>query len=161
MAKSCSIEGCENPHTARGWCGMHCERWRRYGDPLVLVGKGRPTTDALERFWSKVVSTDDCWLWTAKGVDLNGYAKFWMPTKTWRAHRFAYEEFVGPIPEGMVLDHICHTNSDCAGGPSCLHRRCVNPAHLEPVPSVANLHRRARRWTGTSQLGANYRREIG
>ncbi|MGD9880390.1 MAG: HNH endonuclease [Dehalococcoidia bacterium] len=58
------------------------------------------------------------------------------------AHRWAYEHFIGPIPDGMGLDHLCHTaDKSCRGGRECLHRRCVNPAHLEPVTSVINLHR--------------------
>jgi len=51
---------------------------------------------------------------------------------TWRcalAHRLAYEELVGPIPDGLVLDHLCRV------------RRCVNPAHLEPVTILENLMR--------------------
>lgn len=45
------------------------------------------------------------------------------------AHRFSYEILVGPIPEGMELDHLCK------------NRRCVNPAHLEPVTHHENLIR--------------------
>lgn len=55
------------------------------------------------------------------------------------AHRANYELKVGPIPEGMTLDHECHNaDSTCAGGPSCLHRRCVNPKHLAPKTRQAN-----------------------
>src|SRR5690349_5100392 len=44
------------------------------------------------------------------------------------AHRVAYELLVGAIPDGMTVDHVCHNRSTtCLGGPSCLHRRCVNP----------------------------------
>jgi hypothetical protein len=46
-----------------------------------------------------------------------------------RAHRFAYELLVGPIPEGLVIDHLCR------------NRRCVNPAHLEPVTAEENWRR--------------------
>lgn len=56
------------------------------------------------------------------------------------AHRAAYEHFVGPIPEGMDLDHLCHNaDSSCPGGPTCLHRRCVNPDHLAPKTRRRNL----------------------
>lgn len=48
---------------------------------------------------------------------------------TARAHRAVYETFVGDIPDGMVLDHLCRTPS------------CVNPDHLEPVPQGENLRR--------------------
>lgn len=60
------------------------------------------------------------------------------------AHRWSYQKLVGPIPEGMVLDHKCHNDTDCLGGTTCPHRACVNPAHVEPktiAENVANSHR--------------------
>jgi hypothetical protein len=57
------------------------------------------------------------------------------------AHRALYEDLHGPAP-GQVIDHRCHTDdATCPGGPTCLHRRCVNPAHLEPVTNGENLRR--------------------
>lgn len=47
----------------------------------------------------------------------------------WYAHRLAYEGLVGPIPEGLQIDHLCRV------------RNCVNPEHLEPVTSRENTMR--------------------
>ena len=58
-----------------------------------------------------------------------GYGQFWDGTRLVRAHRFAYEQIVGPIPDGLQLDHLCRVRS------------CVNPAHLEPVTCQVNLLR--------------------
>lgn len=80
------------------------------------------------RFWSKVEVTDGCWLWTGCQVQ-NGYGQFRFDGRTGLAHRWAYEHFVGPIPDGLDLDHLCRV------------RHCVNPAHLEPVTRAENLHR--------------------
>ena len=84
-----------------------------------------------ERFWTKVHKTDTCWLWTG-GIS-HGYGSFDLPgVGRWRAvraHRFAYEALVGPIPEGMVIDHLCRVKA------------CVNPDHLEPVTQRTNLLR--------------------
>jgi len=88
-----------------------------------------------ERFWAKVDKSGECWLWTASKV-VEGYGQFFAgrrsaaghPQPT-RAHRVAYELLVGPIPEGMTLDHLCR------------NRACVNPTHLEPVPLIENLRR--------------------
>jgi hypothetical protein len=86
---------------------------------------------------------DDCWHWRGS-VDRSGYGYL---TGGGRlsgkpASRQAYQLFVGSIPEGLVLDHLCHTlDPDCVGGAECLHRRCVNPLHLEPVTNGENVRR--------------------
>lgn len=58
------------------------------------------------------------------------------------AHRLIYKAMVGPIPDGRLTDHLCHTSdAECPGGNRCLHRRCVNPYHLEPVTPAQNNER--------------------
>ncbi len=87
-----------------------------------------------ERFWEKVDKTEGCWLWTAArywdgyGAFMTGYKKD-KNKRMVRAHRYAYELLVGPIPEGMELDHLCR------------NRACVNPTHLEPVTHKVNTLR--------------------
>lgn len=125
----CQIEGCEKPVRCRGWCDQHYTRWRRHGDPeTVLVEHGRPE---LERLWQYVdKQPNGCWLWTGY-LDGKGYGflRLTRSRKTVRAHRLAYEALVGPIPEGMELDHLCRII------------RCVNPDHLEPVTHAENVRR--------------------
>ena len=104
----------------------------------------RPT--ALERWMSKVDKSGDCWLWTSR-IDRYGYGKFTVAGRDAIAHRWGYEALVGPIPEGLTLDHACHSKvvEECAALPGvCLHRRCVNPEHLEPLTQLEN-RRRGRR----------------
>lgn len=84
-----------------------------------------------ERFWPKVSKTDSCWLWQAS-LDGKGYGQInggRTPTRMMRAHRVAYELVIGPIPDGLDLDHLCRTP------------RCVNPDHLEPVTRRENTAR--------------------
>jgi len=93
-----------------------------------------------KRFWTKVKKTDSCWLWTAKLS--RGYGRFWFEGRTLQAHRISYELIVGPIAAGLELDHTCHNaDKSCLGGKTCQHRRCVNPAHLEPVTHRENNKR--------------------
>lgn len=84
-----------------------------------------------ERFWSKVDKSGDCWLWTAAVVANRGYGLFSVAGRLKLAHRFSYEIFNGPIPEGMQVDHRCHV------------RRCVNPFHLRLVTPKQNSENRS------------------
>lgn len=133
--RTCSMEGCDLPHEGRGMCRNHYRRWR-YGTELPP-----PPTDE-ERLKAKIkILVSGCWEWTGS-ITESGYGRFALHGKTVRAHRYVYELLVGPIPEGLQLDHLCHTNDlTCVGGPACRHRRCVNPAHLEPVSHLENMRR--------------------
>lgn len=87
-----------------------------------------------------VVMPDGCWHW--QGTILNdGYGQLVTGGVHWLAHRFFYTQLVGEIPEGKVLDHTCHNDSDCVAGRDCLHRRCVNPQHLDPTTTKINTNR--------------------
>lgn len=86
-----------------------------------------------QRFWARVEITPTCWLWRG-GRNCYGYARLTLPDKTQIfAHRYAYESLVGPIPDGLELDHVKDRG--------CTNRHCVNPAHLEPVTHKENNRR--------------------
>ncbi len=132
--KTCSHNGCTDPYYSGGYCRPHYEWWRKTGDPE------KPTLTVEERFWSKVDKQGDngCWLWTA-ALSNHGHGRFMLDGQCKSTHRLAYEWLVGPIPDGLVLDHQCHNNDPtCWAGNDCLHRRCVNPAHLEATTQQIN-----------------------
>lgn len=88
------------------------------------------------RFWAKVERTDGCWEWTA-AKDTNGYGVFWLDGKQQQAHRVAYEMLVGPIPDGMQIDHIC-ANRLCVR-----HLRVCSPwenTHAEHTSTTAKIN---------------------
>ena len=85
-----------------------------------------------ERFAEKYVidPVSACWVWTA--ALRNGYGVIGLGRKgdgIARAHRLSYEWARGPIPPGLVLDHLCRNPA------------CVNPDHLEAVTDQVNLRR--------------------
>lgn len=111
-------------------------------------GKRTLVTDPSTHFWSKVDSSggpDACWPWTMSVMTATGYGQFntKLSGRT-TAHKFAYQDKIGPVPEGHLVDHTCHNrDTSCPGGKTCPHRRCCNPAHLEAVPSHGENRRRA------------------
>jgi hypothetical protein len=68
----------------------------------------------------------NCWLWDASRNG-KGYGTTWRKPKY--AHRLVYEALVGPIPEGLTIDHLCNNPG------------CVNPEHMEPVTALENYRR--------------------
>ena len=117
----CLIEGCDGRHKGHGYCENHLKRLQRHGDPL-----GGLITDPSERFEKYIQRTDGCWLWRGP---INGYGygniRIGGGVRV-MAHRLSYERWVGRIPEGMHIDHLCRV------------RHCVNPDHLQPVTAAEN-----------------------
>jgi hypothetical protein len=73
------------------------------------------------------------------------------------AHRYAYEIEIGEIPEGLVIDHLCHNPHECPPSSDCPHRKCVNPSHLKAVPNADNVRRGGTGWKfGTQQLAKTH-----
>lgn len=88
-------------------------------------------------------SPDGCRLWTGP-VNHAGYPVVRIPGhSTTGAYRAVYEWANGPIPDGMQVEHACHSANveTCTDGSTCLHRRCVQPAHLELVTRAENNRR--------------------
>lgn len=90
------------------------------------VQKWLPTHQRILDF--VIVDDDGCWVWT-KSTKRNGYGCFSVNGKTVSTHRYMYEQFVGHIPNGLVIDHLCG------------NKICCNPEHLEAVTQQENVLR--------------------
>lgn len=91
----------------------------------------------MQRFWEKVDKSGDCWVWTAstRPSGTRHYGRIKVSGRDQLAHRVAYELEVGPIPDGLTIDHLCKNTL------------CVRPSHLEAVTLAENIRR------GTSANG--------
>jgi hypothetical protein len=80
-----------------------------------------------ERFWEKLtINARGCW---EMGKKPNAYSIFWFEGTTHGAHRLAWQRLVGPIDDGLHMDHVCR------------NKPCCNPNHLEPVTPAVNSQR--------------------
>jgi hypothetical protein len=89
---------------------------------------------AIDRFMSKIAISKSeyqatpCWEWTGF-LNKDGYGQFSICGKYVRPHRWAYEYFIEPIPDGLVADHLCENQT------------CVNPMHVQICPQIMNVLR--------------------
>lgn len=103
--------------------------WKR---PGVMPAQPRTILELLDRV---VVCPSGCWLWAGGTSDGSGgvlYGRILRPgtRNAMAAHRYVHEQFVGPIPKGWHVDHLCRVGL------------CVRPEHLEAVPPRINMARR-------------------
>lgn len=121
----CAVEGCEKATRGRRkMCAMHEARLYQTGttDPGPKCGT------LEERFWRRVdkQGPGGCWLWNGGLRGPSGYGVIHLGKKQMQTHRYSYELANGPIPAGLVIDHICYVP------------RCVNPDHLQAVTVKQN-----------------------
>jgi hypothetical protein len=106
--------------------------------------KPRP---AAERFEAHVQRTASCWLWTASTRSA-GYGQFWDGERIRLAHRFAYEQAYGPVPDGLRVLHECD------------NPLCVRPDHLWLGTQAENLADMRAKGRAAPQPGTKLTREL-
>lgn len=99
-----------------------------------MTGQPWTTLPPIDRFLSQVEfgprRQDGTYCLLYLGTDTGrGWRRFVVGGRRYQAHRWLYEQWVGPIPDGLQLDHLCRV------------RNCVNPLHLEPVTTEENVRR--------------------
>ena len=118
----CKHEGCSKKHRTKGFCTIHYQRLLKHGDTNTIgaIGKHEPKFPTMkDRFLNsfEMITESGCWVWGGS-VNESGYGQMTWKNRSYSAHRFSYQQFVGSIPESMCVLHQCDVPS------------CVNPNHL-------------------------------
>lgn len=136
---------CGQPKDRRA---RHCftcrESNQRKGPRPEMRGPRSTAADVVERALRSAEEVDGCLIVTEWRPQPKGYVRV-APVDE-RAgqlvHRLVMEVRLGRrLAEGETVDHTCHNGSGCTGGPTCVHRRCINADHLEVVDAVTNWER--------------------
>src|ERR1700677_3288093 len=121
----CAVEECDRVVLARGMCGKHYQRWRRWGDVHKSIQGQRPLVPIADRIWPKVDKCGPvpefaphlgrCWVWTGArssgGYGHVGAGGSGAPMVL--VHRWVYEQATAPIPPGTEMDHLCRVRHCC------------------------------------------------
>jgi hypothetical protein len=125
----CSADGCTKKARAKSLCDAHYTRLRLHGSAdIILVRRG---WSVEQRFDADIdrASGSSCWIWRGP-LDSSGYGMIYVSHGRFlRAHRYSYQRFVGAIPDGWDVDHLCRKPA------------CANPAHLQAVTHAVNCLR--------------------
>lgn len=128
----CELKDCMNPAPRRKLCEHHYRRKLKYGSPYGVPSPKAPHPPE-DRFFPRLsfgplFQGTRCLEWTGDRWS-TGYGRFSVNGKQVGVHRWLYERWVGPIPDGLVIDHLCRNIV------------CCNPEHLEPVTNAENVRR--------------------
>ena len=118
----CTVEGCSRKAPQKGLCTMHYQRVQKTGSTEIDNPR---YTDPEEAFAARTAKDGDCITWTGLR-NIHGYGVIHHGGKKIPAHRYAWERENGPIPEGMVIDHLCW------------NRACVEADHMRLVTQAQN-----------------------
>lgn len=152
--KVCKIVGCNLKVKSRGWCGKHYQRWWAHGDPTYTIYGETPQ----ESFEYKVyyVTETGCLLWAGAttGKDSSGieYGQIWDGVKRTTAHRFAWEQENGEIPDGYEVDHKLHCSTLCCNTEHLrLATKSQNKMNFSGSPSTNTSGHRNVSWDTATQ----------
>lgn len=131
--KYCSVDGCESEVHARGWCGKHYMRSRRYGDPHAVTKKY--ARDIEEAFSLGTEWKNECLIWVRSKTSW-GYGQIKFQGKLHFAHIYAWERVNGVVPPGMKVDHKFHCDPACCNVEHLrLATHSQNISHRSGVPA--------------------------
>lgn len=125
----CKVDECEKEVKALGMCNAHYLRFKRYGNALAGAPPRMRDVGSRERLEAYGRREGECIVWT-RSRNATGYGIISVDGKPRLAHRVSYELESGPLPKGMVVDHVCFNPA------------CFNPAHLRAATHRQNMQYR-------------------
>ena len=137
--RGCEVAACIRTHYGHGLCQKHYLRLKKTGSVLssrdfVVVAAEAPMAAVFgapvlpPRTWRLLEEVENgCWRYTGKSTNQEGHGKAKIAGRQWGVHRLTYTVFIGPIPDGLYLDHFRYPENGCLG-PSCGHPEHVRPA---------------------------------
>ena len=123
--RTCTIGECEKPLRCRGMCETHYSNMRKHGTPYAPPRPRGPRVPVADVIAARSRREGDCLIWTG-GTDRKGYGELRTGGKTKKAHRLVWEIQNGEIPDGIMLDHICH------------NKACIEVRHLRFATNQQN-----------------------
>lgn len=132
---ACAGPQCDRVLYAKGLCKGHYEQqWKGCAlQPLRPIRKRNMSAEEMGRWIIEQVEVDSdsgCWIWT-RALNWRGYGVVSFQGKMWYVHRLVFSVFVGPLVEGLQVDHI-----------ACISKACCNPEHLRQVSHAGNQQNR-------------------
>lgn len=125
----CSFPGCGRKHHANTFCFSHWRQVRRGEKATTLAARPMFGLSLEARMSANTEKFSGCWEW--RGQTERGYGTLRVEDKKQYAHRIAYEQCFGPIPEGLEIDHKCRNSL------------CVRPSHLHAVTKFENAQNKS------------------
>lgn len=121
---ACKRGGCTGVSRARGMCANHYASWRtKEGRDAA---KRRQYSNPEEAFAARIKKVGECIVWTG-AINNRSYGQLVVAGRVMQAHRYAWERVNGPIPQGMIIDHMCW------------NKACVNVEHLRLGTQALNV----------------------
>jgi hypothetical protein len=148
---SCTVENCNGKHKEKGLCSKHFQRLKKHGSIKTEIHD----LTSIQRFLkkTKINQTTGCIEWIGCKIP-KGYGQFTANAISYRAHRFSYQYYIGPIPSEMFVLHKCD------------NRGCVNPDHLflgthdDNMKDMVNKNRSVHRYGELSPSATLTNREV-
>lgn len=109
----CIVDDCQRERYGHGYCALHWNRWRKHGDPHIVLPSCRKARPTAERLWARIDRTvPGCWPYPGY-QSRSGHCQIWNGAGMDPVHRVAWVDTFGPIPIGLAVCHHCDNPPCC------------------------------------------------